>query len=193
MTTGSNYEIAKLTAQITRSYLVTDLSVRWREIELDRESHSIENKIWSPFSKAIQNANLKYLNALRLEHALSLRKEGRLDRLRRFLHRVWKDACSGSPFDDVNAQLLAEELQEKVNQAEEEWKQIDLDLIKMMGAGLAAEMLAAGPLIASGNGDFLAAAGVILGGTNLAVSTFRRRCFPDRFPAAFFMKIGKNN
>jgi hypothetical protein len=192
-TTGANYEIARITASITRSYLVTDLYVRWREIELDRESHSVENTIWSPFSKAVQNANLKYLNSLRLEHALSLRKEGRLERFRIFLHRVWKDACIEDPFDNINAQILAEELQEKVQQAEEEWKQIDRDLIKMMGAGLIPEMLAAGPLIASGNADFLAAAGIILGATNLAVSTAKRRSFPNRFPAAFFMKIGNDN
>jgi hypothetical protein len=190
--TGASYDIARLTANITRSYLVTDLSVRWREIELDRESHSVENKIWSPFSKAIQNANLKYLNALRLDHALALRKEGRLERLRTFLRRVWKDACTGDPFDNTNAQLLAEELQEKVQQAEEEWKQIDRDLIKIMGAGLSAEMLAAGHLIASGHGDFLAAAALILGAANLAVSTAKRHSFPNRFPAAFFMKIENN-
>lgn len=188
--TGSNYEIARLTASITKSYLVTDLYVRWREIELDHESHTVENIIWSPFSKAIQNAKLKYLNTLRLDHALTLRKEGRLESLRTFLRRVWKDACSGDPFDNTNAQLLAEELQEKVQQAEEEWKEIDRDLIKIMGAGLSAAMLAAGPLIASGNGDFLAAAGIILGGANLWRSTSKQRSFPNRFPAAFFMKIG---
>jgi hypothetical protein len=35
MSTGTSYDIARLTATITKSYLVTDLYVRWREIELD--------------------------------------------------------------------------------------------------------------------------------------------------------------
>jgi hypothetical protein len=189
ITTGSSYDIARLTANLTRSYLFTDLSVRWREIELDHASHSVENKIWAPFSKAMQNANLKYLNALRLEHTLILRMEGRLERLRTFLRKVWKEACTGDPFDETNAQLLTEELFEKIQEAEEEWKQIDRDLLNIIGKELRMGLLAAGPLIASGNADFLAAAGIIAGASNLAVSFFKRRSFPNLFPAAFFMKI----
>jgi hypothetical protein len=152
----------------------------------------VENKTWSPFAKAIQNANLRYLNSLHLDHALTLRKEGRLENLRTFLRRIWKDACTGDPFDGTNAQLLAEELQEKVQEAEEEWREIDRDLIKIVGAELITSMLAAGPLIASGHGDFLAAAVMILGGANLWVRTSKLCSFPNRFPAAFFMKIGND-
>ena len=191
-TTGCSYDIAKLTAGLTRSYLVTDLHVRWREIELDRESHSVENKVWAPFAKAVQNTTLKYLNELRLEHALTLREEGRLESLRGFLRRVWKDACSGEPFDEANAQLLAEELQEKVLEAEEEWNQIDKGLLKMIAAEFIPGLLAAGPLIASGYANWVAAAAVAAGTYDLAWSKTRRRGFPDRFPAAFFMNLGKN-
>jgi len=189
MTTGSSYDIAQLTASITGSYLVTDLPSKWREIEIDRDSHHAENKVWTPFSKAIQNANLRYLNGLRLDHALTLRMEGRLHSLRTFLRRVWKDACTEDPFDETNAYLLAEELHEKVQEAEEEWKKIDQDLIKIIGVELSAGFLAAGPLIAAGHAEFLAAAAVTIGATTLAASTAKRRRFPDRFPAAFFMKV----
>ncbi|HUV50347.1 MAG TPA: hypothetical protein VMW78_04930 [Anaerolineae bacterium] len=189
MTTGSSYDIAQLTASITGSYLVTDLPVRWREIEIDRDSNNVENKVWAPFSKAIQNANLRYLDGLRLDHALTLRMEGRLRSLRLFLRRVWKDACTENPFDETNAYLLAEELQEKVQEAEGEWKKIDQDLIKIVGAALSAEFLAAGPLIAAGHAEFLAAAAVAVGATTLATSTAKRRRFRDRYPAAFFMKV----
>jgi hypothetical protein len=41
MTTGSSYDIAKLTAGLTGSYLVTDLHVKRRGIELDREKHIV--------------------------------------------------------------------------------------------------------------------------------------------------------
>ena len=189
MTTGTSYDIAQLTASITRSYLFTDLYVKWREIELDRESHNAENKVWSPFAKALQESPLRYLNQLRLEHALKLRNEGRLEALRSFLLRVWKHARTEEPFDDANARLLAEELREEIAKAEEEWKQINEDLIKLVGGELGAGLLAAGPLIASGHGSFLAAAGVAVGATTLAASYIREKRFPDRFPAAFFMKI----
>lgn len=193
MTTGASYPSAKMTAGITGSYLFTDIYVRWREIELDRESHSAENKVWAPFAKALQNTSLKYLNNLRLEHALTLRKEGRLESLRGFLGKVWKDASTGDQFDSANAVLLGEELAERVREAEQEWKKIDRDLLKIVGAQAVTGLLAAGPLIAAGYADFLAAAAAVGGVASLVHSTLQRRSFPDRFPAAFFMRIEDND
>jgi hypothetical protein len=192
ITTGASYPIAAMTAGMTGSYLFTDLHVRWREIEIDRESHSAENKSWAPFAKALQNTPLKYLNALRLEHALTLREEGRLESLRRFLARVWKDASAENEFDSANAILLAEELTGRIRDAEQEWKKIDEDLLKIVGQTALAGLLAAGPLIAGGHAWFLAAAAAVGGGVPVVGSTLKRRSFQDRFPAAFFMKIENN-
>ena len=189
LTTGASYPSAKMTATITGSYLFTDLYVKWREIELDRESQSAENKVWAPFAKALQNAPLRYLNNLRLEHALKVRKEGRLESLRGFLRKVWADACKGDAFDSTNSLLLSEELADRIRSAEEEWRQIDKDLLKMVSTVAVSSLLAAGPLIASGHADFLAAAAVVAGGLPVAHSRLQRHSFPDRFPAAFFMKI----
>lgn len=189
MTTGTSYDIAQLTASITRSYLVTDLYVKWREIEIDRSSHNAESQVWSPFAKALQESPLRYLNQLRLDHALKLRNEGRLESLRSFLLRVWRHARTEEPFDDANARLFAEELREEIAKAEEEWEQIHQDLLKLAGGELGAGLLAAGPLIAAGHGYFIAAAAVAVGATTLAASFKQRKRFPDRFPAAFFMKI----
>lgn len=193
MSSGASYPSAAMTANITGSYLFTDLHVRWREIELDRESHSAENKIWAPFAKALQNASLRYLNNLRLEHALTLRKEGRLESLRGFLGKVWKEASTDNQFDDKNAILLAEELTERIRAAEQEWKEIDRDLLKIVGGTAVGGLLAAGPLIAAGHGAFLAAAVGVAGAVPLVSSTLKRRSFPDRFPAAFFMKVEEND
>jgi hypothetical protein len=189
MTSGASYPSATMTAGITGSYLFTDLHVKWREIELDRESHSAENKVWAPFAKALQNASLRYLNNLRLDHALILRQEGRLEALRRFLGRVWKDASTEDQFDSKNAILLAEELTGRIRDAEQEWKEIDRDLFKMVGGTAIGGLLAAGPLIANGHAAFLAAAVGVAGAVPLITSTVKRRSFPDRFPAAFFMRI----
>lgn len=189
MSTGASYDIAQLTARLTGSYLVTDLHVRWREIELDRQSHNADNRVWSPFAKAVQDCPLRYLNQLQLGHALKLRNEGRLESLRGFLHRVWKRARTDDEFDEANAVLLAEELKSEIADADTEWRQIDQDLLKIVGTELVAGLMAAGPLIASGHGNFLAAAGIAAGTANVATSTFRRKRFPDRFPAAFFMNI----
>lgn len=191
ITSGASYPSAKMTAEMTGSYLFTDIYVKWREIEIDRDNHSAENKVWAPFAKSVQDTPFRYLNNLRLQHALTLRNEGRLESLRQFLRRVWKEASkgNGNEFDEQNAILLAEELGQRVRDAELEWKQIDTDLLKIIGASALTELIAAGPLIAAGHANFLAAASVVAGTASIVNSTRRRRTFPERFPAAFFMKI----
>jgi SEC-C motif len=189
MSTGTSYACAKLTASLTDSYLFTDISSKWKEMELDREAHSAENKVWAPFAKALQEAKLKYLNCLRPQHALQLRDEGRLESLRTFLRKVWKTASTDDQFDDANAILLTEELGDEVRKAEQEWKKIDRDLAKIVKAEAVTGLLAAGPMLAAGHALFLAAALGVAGVGTLASSTMKRRSFPDRFPAAFFMKI----
>jgi hypothetical protein len=189
VSSGASYDVAQLTSTMTNSYLVTDLAVRWLEISMDREHHNSESKIWSPFAKSLQGAPLRYLNNLELDHALKLRSQGRLERMRAFLMRVWKTASIEALYDDANARLFAEELSEQVRMAEEEWKTIDHDLVKVFGGEVVAGLLAAGPLIASGSAAFLGAAAVAVGATTLAAASGRRRRFPDKFPAAFFMNI----
>lgn len=189
MTSGASYSGAKLTAALTGSYLFTDISFRWKEIEFDRKSHSAENQLWAPFAKALQNAPFSYLDNVRLEHALALRQEQRLGSLRGFFTRVWRSVRQENEFDSANALLLSEELGHEVREAEQEWKKIDTDLLKMVSAAGGGTLLAAGPLIASGHAFFLAAAVAVSGLAPIAVSTRLRQSFPDRFPAAFFMKI----
>jgi AraC-like DNA-binding protein len=189
MSSGASYDIAQLTASLTRSYLVTDLYVKWREIEMDRSLNNAESRVWSPFAKALQESPLKFLNNLHLEHALKLRKEGRLESLRSFLLKVWKHARTEEAFDETNVRLFAEELREEISLAEQEWDKIDQDLLKIVGGEVGAGFLAAGPLIAAGHGLFVGAAAVAVGATTLAASYKKRRHFPDRFPAAFFMNI----
>lgn len=189
VTSGASYNIACLVAELTGSYLVTDLHVKWKELELDRRNRANEVDAWSPFAKAMHGANLKYLDNVSLEDALSLRKDGRLEDLRVFLRRVWKQACDTTSYADVNGQLFAEELQSEIRKAEDEWAQIDRDLLKN-GGGIGAGLATAATLIGSGQGEFLAAATLLAGIPLLAASAWQRRGFPDKFPAAFFLRLG---
>jgi hypothetical protein len=192
-TTGSSYDMAKLTSNITGSYLVTDIYSKWKEIEIDHSNHNDENTVWAPFAKAFQNIELKYLNNINLDHALKLRKDGRIESLRVFLRKVWKSAChSEEPFSEINAKLLADELVEEIRKAEHEWKEIDRNLLKWFGAELSTGLLAAGPLISSGHGHFLAAALATAGAANLLDSTTKRKSFQGNYPAAFFMNLKKD-
>jgi hypothetical protein len=185
---GTMYNVACLTATLTGSYLVTDMYSRWKEIELDREGRSGETQAWSPFARAFQDAEFKYLNNVSIQDALTLRKEERLLNFRTFLRRVWKQACDPQSFDQVNGKLLAEELQSEVHKADDEWKQIDRELVKYAGAA-GAGLITSMPMIGSGQGAFLAAASLLAGGSAVAASTWQRHGFEDKFPAAFFLRL----
>lgn len=189
ISSGASYEIGSLTAKLSGSYLITDTYSRWKEIELDREEHGARNQEWEPFVKAFQEVELRCLNSLSLEHALILRKDEHLESLRVFLRRVWKAAASGESFERSNAQLLGDELKDEMRRAEEEWKAIDRKLLKWFGSKLTAGFLAAGPLVASGYGVFLAAAFAVAGAANLGVTGSERKAFQTKFPAAFFLRL----
>jgi hypothetical protein len=189
LTTGGTYNVAKLTASMTGSYLVTDLTSKWKEIELDRAAQSDETEAWSPFAKAFQDADFKYLNDVSIEDALRLRREDRLGTMRTFLRSVWKQACDPNSFGNVDGVLLADELNAEVAKANVEWSKIDQDLLKTTIGGTGAGLMAAGPLIESGHGYFLAGAAMLGGAASLVAAAWNRRKFPLQYPAAFFLKL----
>ena len=188
ITTGAMYNVACLTASLTGAYLVTDLTSKWKEIELDRAGHSEQMRVWSPFARALQGVELKYLNNVNIDAALTLRKEERLQNLRAFLRRIWRQACDPDSFESVNGLLFAEELQSEIVKANEEWKQIDRELLKY-GGGASAGLITSLPMIGTGQGEFLAAASVVAGGIAVAASAWQRRGFEKKFPASFFLKL----
>lgn len=190
--TGAGYNIAKLTSDLTGSYLVTDIPSKWKEIEVDRESKNVINNEWSPFAKAFGRLDIKFLNNIELHHALALREENCLEGMRVFLRKVWKSAQAPEHFNEANATFLADELTEEVKKAEEEWKKIDRNLLKWFGAELSAGLLSAEPLISSGHASFLAAALVSASAIAFGLNKAERTSFPKRFPAAFFMNIKEN-
>lgn len=185
-TSGSCYELAKRMCSLTNSHIVTNMRVRWKEVEIDRESAGIDLQGWSPFAKALQNTSFKALDNVPLQTALQLRDENRLQSMRLFLRRVWKDCSDPDAFSDANATSLAAELAEQTAIANEEWLKIDRDLLKWLGG-------TGGMLVSSGVVGFVpaASAAVITGTVGLVDAQIRRKGFKDRFPAGFFLGLGK--
>lgn len=191
--TGGTFDMARLSAQMSQSYLFTDLEVRWAMIEHDRREQHAENSVWSPFAKAMQNAKLTYLNNLDLTHALRLRQEGRLLSLRSLLTSVWEKVRGDDPFDEQAAVHLANNLTDAVNEAEAEWFAIKKDITKYGAGGLAAGAVSAGPMIATGNALWAAAAAVA-GTAGMAIwSRYQNASFLKRYPAAFFIDLKEDD
>lgn len=181
--TGANYEMAKLTAATCDAHLITDLPIRWKEIEIDYADAGIDHERWSPFAKALQGSTLRHLEAVELKHALRLRQQERLERMRTFLRRVWKTAAEGEPFDDHNVANLTAELDERIAEAAAEWSKIDQDLVKW---GAVQGALTAGlALTGAASASFIAP--VLTGAATLVHSRMRRKSFHERYPAGFFL------
>ncbi|MFL6264023.1 MAG: hypothetical protein ACJ76Y_30410 [Thermoanaerobaculia bacterium] len=87
-------------------------------------------------------------------------------------------------FSETNVDDLSAELLEKVAEAEQEWKTIDIELVKWAGTETAA-LAVGGSAIGAGKGAWLAAC--IVGVSNVAMSTMKRRSFPAKYPASFFL------
>jgi hypothetical protein len=184
-TSGANYELSKIAAAATKAHLITDLESRWKEMEIDREEGGDNSKIWGPFAKALQNSKLKILDEVSLDGVYRLRSENRLEALRLFFNKVWRSCRESNEFAEANAVNLASELTEQVNEAEAEWKKIDIDLVKWGTSGSLAVASAIGFLPEAVTE--LAVGGASAGIFALAQSHLRRASFKNQYPAGFFL------
>jgi hypothetical protein len=191
--TGTNYELAKMIALHSRSYVMTDLPVRWKEIEVDRAESGIDSGAWSPFAKAFDGLPFRFLDRVPLEEALRLRREGRLRALRDFLRKTWNGTSKAEPFDEANIANLAAELGERVREAEAEWKKIDRELLNFAAGTAVAAIGAAGPAIASGHIAWVGAAAAVAGAGALLDSGRKRDEYKLRYPAGFFVDLEKRH
>ncbi len=186
---NANYEIAQLIATITNSYMLTDIYSKWQEIEIDRKSHNATNIEWAPVVKAFQNVRLKRLNNLGLNHALLLRKEDRLSSLRNFFTKLWEHSCSDDISGEISAKTLADELRHEVREAEEEWKQIGIDMWKWFGREVVSGKFASGEFIATSRAEYfpVAVGATATGMSALLAAMGHKEVIHENFPAAFFM------
>lgn len=187
MTTGTDYTMAKIIANATGSHFITNLSYRWKEISLDRSGLQGENG-WTPFAKAFNGLEFKFLENVPLSVALTLRKQERLKELRLFFNRIWRAAKEEDSFSESNVTNLTSELQHHIVEAEDEWRNIDRDLVKWLGGELIIGVTGA---VATGGANWMppALATIAAGLTTLGVSRDKRRSLVHRYPAAFFLQL----
>lgn len=185
ISSGTNYETAKVVAATTRTHIVTDMRDRWKEIEIDCAAAGTDAHAWSAFAKAFSRANVRFLDATDLAMATRIRDDARLLDLRSFFRKVWRDIGGGETFDEAYAGELAAELQDRLREAEVAWQKIDHDLLKWVGgeAAIAAGVIASGAVALMPALVTLATAGV----ANIVHSTVQRRTFQKEYPAAFFL------
>jgi hypothetical protein len=182
---GTNYEMGKYLCSISKSHLLTDLKIRWLEMDYDRKSNRIQNNDWESFSKHFQQVPLPYLNGLRTIDVMKLRSDGHLNRMRDFLKKLWLRSSPDSATDQHIIEQLKLELDDEVRFAEKEWKDIDRSLNKWFVPNivpLGMSVLAGTPWWMSG----ITAA--LTGAVAVVESANKHKSFQQSYPAGFFLE-----
>jgi hypothetical protein len=183
---GAGYELAKLTARITGSHLITDMRTRWREVQLDRDHAKLGKDPWQPFSKAFTDLDFEFLNKVPLQTALQIRKEGYLESFRSFFRKVWRSSVSEDEFSADAASALAEELASEMNTAKAEFARIRAELARWLSAGLTAGI---SQICVSGSAEYVGA-GVLATALSTAGVAYRKtRLLLQSSPAAFLLNL----
>lgn len=179
---GASYEISKRICRLTDSHIATDMTSRWKELEVDREEAGIDLAGWSPLAKALSETKFRALEGVSLDSALQLRKENRLESMRNFLRKVWKSCRSPNEFSETNAAELAGELEHEVAVAKTEWAKIDAELLNWAAGSVA-------PFLASTTVGFVPTAitAIVGGAVGLAKAHIHRKNFHATHPAGFFL------
>jgi hypothetical protein len=186
-TTGSTPYDSVQVANLTGAYLLTDLEPRWRQFEfLQREAQQpLDDR--SRVARGLQNIRVPMAAHLDLRLAQRIREEGQLDRVRAMLDKLMRQAGSERPLSDSEAKAFEDELLDAIAEAKDEYAEIDRELLKFTGGeliGLAGLYGMTGGALTISLGAAAAA-----GALNLVGSTWKRRSFKARYPAAMFMDL----
>jgi len=184
---GECHSVARRVANTVGGFMLTDSSVKWRMIELERKDTGADLGLWEPFASAVQRTDLKYLDGIPLNRCLELRQDGLLDGMRTFLRQVWSSSRTDGDFSRAAAEQFAGELDAQVAVADAEWRKIDTKLAQWF-VGEVAAGLATAPSIGLANAGWVGASLVVLGGAHLADAHRKRRNLPERLPGAFFIE-----
>lgn len=130
---GANLELGLYLGQLTGSYLYTDRTDQWKEI-LSAKQNDSEAELWSPLTNSFQSLEFSFLNKIDPSFALKLKEEGRLETFRNFLRKIWAGIGGNQSYDQSNklAQEFGDELRDQYGKTQEEWDQIDKDIIKWL-------------------------------------------------------------
>lgn len=142
---GTSLEAAMYICSQTGAFPFTYTEPKWRELLSAADEMSEEARLWSPLTNAFQGLEFQFLNNVDPAFAARIREEERLLGFRQFLSDVWAKAKGTGEQGTIerSAREFRERLTEEYRKAQEEWQQIDRDVIQWGLSG--------GALVALGN------------------------------------------
>lgn len=187
MRNGANLELGLYIGQLTGSYLYTDRVEQWRDILSSAQNNSSEDEVWSPLTKSFQELEFKFLSNIDPKFAFRLKEEGRLEKFRSFLRRVWIEIDGNPSYEQANklARQFSEELQEEYGKTKEEWTKIDKELMKCLTGPEGVAGLIAGVM----DWQIPAVGFCVRGVGKLLEARTDRKNFKDSVPLAVFLDL----
>jgi hypothetical protein len=186
---GANLETALLISDLTGAFPYTNMRTRWQEILSARDELSETARVWSPFAKAFQSLEFRFLNNVDTRFAHAIRDDGRLENFRSLLRKVGKEATGVTDLSsldnyvrDCKDQLIAEHAK-----AEAEWSKIDEDFFKWAGASVVGGIVG-GAMVP--NVSSLAAGTIAMLG-QLAYRYFKQQQFRRSNPMSVFIDLSR--
>jgi hypothetical protein len=186
---GANLETAMLMCAATGAFPYTNMRTRWQEILSVHDELSETARVWSPFAKAFQSLEFRFLDNVDPRFAQGIREDGRLEHFRSLLRKIGKGAEEIQDLRSLDsyARDCKDELIGEYRRAEAEWVKIEEDFLKWAGGGVGAALLAGQffPDISA-----LSAAALSMVG-QLGLRFFKRGQFRKANPMSVFIDLSR--
>ncbi|MBA7611909.1 hypothetical protein ES703_19140 [subsurface metagenome] len=185
---GTNLESTLFSADLCGAYIL--FGEKTYRIEYDIAVKKQENKYidsLTELSRAFAYLDFSFLNAVKLDFVLNLRKEGRLARLRNFLLEVWSKVSSVEFLESENLyKFFKENLEEQYEYYKEEWQ----DINKTLKRNMARIAISSGIAILSGQLSFIVAGAGLTGfGLLELLKTYDKRARHKKLPLGVFLDL----
>ena len=185
--TGANFFVANIVANHVSGHLITDSKYRWGEYQIAKDETNVETQTWSPMAFAIQKSEFPFFKNISLEPILKIRQNGFLLNLRRFFHEVWTKVDSQKGVNEKEVYEFTLELEGQVAKAREEWKEMQRNLLKIIGISTLPSLVVGLPEIINGNALFGAGAIATGASMNLFFHMWDKRNLKNKLPALLLM------
>jgi hypothetical protein len=186
---GNSLEAAVYQAAFCKSYILLGKQDYREEYEAAsaQEDSNIPRDAVTRMSTAFATCTFSFLNSVKLDFVLGLRKDNRLASLRRFLHDTWKQASTIDGMERLNADAaFRESLEAEYAKYKQEWK----DIQKRLGANVVVGGLGAAATFLSGQFLFnIALGGLAAFGLRELVEARAKRITAERLPLSIFLKL----
>jgi hypothetical protein len=190
---GNNLDSAVYQAALCKSYLLLgDKGYRDEyEWSLEQADTELPRDAYTRMSKAFGTITFSFLNSVKLDFVLGLRKDNRLASLRRFLHDTWKQASTVEGMERLNQDsAFRESLEAEYAKYKHEWKDIQKGLVGNVVAGT----LGAGLSVLSGQfGLAIAAGGLAAFKLKELVAAKGKREASERLPLGVFLQLERGH